>query len=289
MTCSRRTTTRRAAVALGGLLAVCALAAPTASATHSGVPNDGMDPALYATELPEGVVEHGVIDFRISGAPSALHTRTAYWASSTRWRSVTTDVPTGLLMNEAFGTERQTTWFTLRRPATPPPGAKPSDGPFWTDEPPSVRTSQIRSTPPFAGHAAGYNRKLVENGTLVPAGPATVAGVAGTRYVGSPTPPPPAPGAKSLLDVPGASMEMVLETGTFAPLVRQYAVERNGSWGRFVQREELVLRERSTDDAGLNARLSPAAYARATRAWNAKVRTAKAKAKARTPRTPRRG
>jgi hypothetical protein len=242
------------AAALAGLAA--APAAPAAQRT--------IDPALYETELPAGVVEHGVVAFTIKGSPSVVDSRTEYWATNQRWRSRTTDAKTGRLVSEGVGTETSTTYFYARSPRGIP----------------NVMSVDHRSTPPLAGWTAAYNRKLVQRGVLAPVSPATVAGLQGTLYAVPQERKSSDPGAgedKWTTDDTSAKTEIVLEDGSFWPLVRQTSSD-NGRYGTFVQREELLSRERTQATEQLVAQFSHAARQRRVKAWNAKVRAAKARA-----------
>lgn len=247
-----------AAAALGGL------AAPAGADAQRT-----LDPAIYDTELPAGVVEHGVVAFTITGSPSPMDTRTEYWATKDRWRSRTTDAKSGDLVREAIGTETSTTYFSIR-----------SRGGV-----PRVTTIPHRSTPPLAGWTAAYNRKLVARGVLQPVSPITVAGIQGTLYAvpqERKSTDPDAGEDRWVSDTTSAKTEIALEDGTGWPLVRQTSQENNGRYGTFVQREELLSRERTPATERVVAQFSRAAKDRRVRAWNAKVRAAKVRRASRT-------
>jgi hypothetical protein len=234
-----------AAILPAAVLAAAVLAAPAGAASR------GLDPALYALELPAGVVEHGMVVCSITGSSRPSHTRVEYWADNSRWRSVTRDAASGAVLRQAFGTEKSTTYYEL--------GSHPR-----------VYSIPFRSVPPLAGWAPGYNRRLVSKGLLSPVAPVTIAGIAGTLYAVPSDRKSTEPGDdRWTTDDTSADTQIALETGTFAPLVRQTSMA-NGRYGTFVQREELVSRERLTGAAV--AKVSRSTASRTIRAWRSKVR-----------------
>ncbi len=105
--------------------------------------------------------------------------------------------------------------------------------------------------------APGYNRGLVSRGLLSPVSPVTVAGIAGTLYTVPGDRKSTAPGDdKWTTDDTSADTQIALENGTFAPLMRQTSTAN----GRYVQREELLSRERLSGSAAASAKLSRAAH-----------------------------
>jgi len=237
----------RVAAAVGAVLAAAVVAAPAGAASR------GLPPSLYALELPAGVVEHGVVDMSTTGNPRAYHVRVEYWADNSRWRSVTRDATTGAVQRQAVGTDTRTTYYEV--------GSHPR-----------VYVVPFRSVPPLAGWAPGYNRELVQKGLLSPVSPVTIAGLAGTLYTVPNDRKSTEPGDdRWTTDDTSADTQIALEDGTFAPLVRQTSMP-NGKYGTFVQREELVSRERLTGQAAASAKLSRAAASRTIKAWRSKVR-----------------
>ena len=237
----------RVAAVVGAVLATAAVAAPAGAAPRTP------DPSLYALELPAGVVEHGVVDFSTTGNPRPVHTRVEYWADNSRWRSVTRDAASGAVLRQAYGTETDTTYYE-------------------TSGSPRVYRIAFRSVPPLAGWAPGYNRGLVSRGLLSPVSPVTVAGIAGTLYTVPGDRKSTEPGSgKWTTDDTSADTQIALENDTYAPLVRQTS-SANGQYGTFVQREELVSRERLSGSASASAKLSRAAASRTVKAWRAKAR-----------------
>jgi hypothetical protein len=236
----------RVAAAVGGGLAAAGVAAPA----HAGpqVPD-----SLFTLELPAGVVEHGVVDVSTTGNPRPYHSRVEYWADNSSWRSVTRDAATGAVVRQAFSTPTRTTYYE-------------------TGGHPRVWTFPARSVPPLAGWAPGYNRQLVQRGLLSPVSPVTIAGIAGTLYaVPNDRKSTQQGDDKWTTDDTSADTQIALENGTFAPLVRQTSMA-NGQYGTFVQREELVSRERLSGTAAASAKLSRAAATRTVKAWRAKAR-----------------
>ena len=75
----------------------------------------------------------------------------------------------------------------------------------------------------------------------------------------------------------GLAFILVLQDGTYQPLLREIA-GHNGSFGTFVQREELVSRE-TTSTADADVQLTKLGFARTVTKWKAKVKAAKAAAK----------
>ncbi len=260
MTSTQSPPVHRRALALAcSAAALAGLAGPAGAQAQRTV-----DPAVFDTGLPAGVVEHGVVAFTIKGSPQPANTRTEYWATNQRWRSRTTDAKTGELLREAIGTEHSTTYFSVR----PPNGI------------PNVMTSPHRSTPPLAGWTAAYNRKLVERGVLRAASPITIAGLQGTLYTvpeERKSTDPDAGDDRWVTDDTSSKTEIALEDGTAWPLMRQTTAD-NGRYGTFVQREELLTRERNQATDQLVAQFSRAAKDRRVRAWKAKVRAAKVRA-----------
>jgi len=239
----------RVATVVGAALAAAVVAAPAGAAPR------GDDPSLYALELPAGVVEHGVVDFSITGSSSPTHTRVEYWADNSRWRSVTRDAASGAVVRQAFSTETQTAYYVTASPR--------------------VYVLPGRATPPLAGWAPGFNRGLVQRGLLSPVSPVTIAGIAGTLYTVPADRKSHDPGDDNwTTDDTSADTQIALENGTYAPLVRQTSTD-NGRYGRFVQREELVSRERLAGSAAAAAKLSRAAASRTVKAWRAKARAAR--------------
>lgn len=266
--------TNRTTTALLGVVLAAAVAAPASAAGPQ------IDPAIYDAEIPAGLVEHGVVDTTITGSPAPLDDRTEYWASGDRWRSITKDRSDGTLLREAWGDATRTTYFTHAR--RPQPGVRAPKGAPSPDSAPRLIELDRRATPPLAGWTAAYNRKLVQKGLLSPLAAVNVAGIAGTLYVvpqERKSTDPAQSGEQWVTDDTGSRTEIALEDGTFAPLVRQTSKENNGEYGTFVQREELVSRERSTDDAALRAKLSTATQAKALKAFKAKVKAFKARSK----------
>lgn len=250
-----------AASVLGAALALAAVAAPAAAA-------DPVERSLYQLELPAGVVEHGLVDVSTTGSPIPQHIRTEYWATNERWRSVTRDARSGGLIRETFVTENETTIYEARW--------SDRDGGPGIRKAPHIWRFRGRDVPPLAGWAPAYNRKLVQKGLLAPVAPVTVAGLTGTQYIvpqSRKTSDPSKRDTEWLTDDPAAKTEIALENGTFAPLVRQHSTD-NGTFGTFVQREELISRERVAGASGLKRRLSHAAKRRAVKAWGAKIRAA---------------
>jgi hypothetical protein len=257
-----RPTCRRAVCVLGAALSLT-VAAPAAA-------TEPPEPSLYQLELPEGVVEHGVVDLSITGSPAPQHTLTEYWATNERWRSVTRDARGGAVVRESFVTENETTIYSAA-------GFDYEGGPGMGTRGGHIVRFRGRDVPPLAGWAPAYNRKLVQDGLLAPVAPVTVAGLTGTLYVvpqSRKTTDPSEDDAGWLTDDPDAKTEIALEDGTFAPLVRQTTAD-NGRYGTFVQREELVSRERVAGAGGLMRRLSHEAKRRAVKVWRAKVRAAR--------------
>jgi hypothetical protein len=235
----------RVAAAVGAVLAAAALAVPASAAPR--IPD-----SLFALELPAGVVEHGVVDVSTTGNPRAYHSRVEYWADNSSWRSITRDAASGAVVRQAVSTANRTTYYDVAEHR--------------------VFTYPSRSVPPLAGWAPGYNRELVSKGLLSPVSPVTVAGIAGTLYAVPNDRKSTEPGDdKWTTDDTSADTQIALENGTFAPLVRQTSMP-NGQYGTFVQREELVSRERLSGSAATSAKLSRAATTRTVKAWRSKAK-----------------
>jgi hypothetical protein len=237
----------RVAALVGAVLAATVPAAPAGAASR------GLGSSLYALELPAGVVEHGVVDFSITGSSRPSHTRVEYWADNSRWRSVTRDASSATVLRQAFGTGTSTAYYEM--------GSRPH-----------VYAIPFRSPPPLAGWAPGYNRQLVAKGLLSPVSPVAIAGIGGTLYaVPNDRKSTEHGDDKWTTDNTSADTQIALENGTYAPLVRQTSMA-NGKYGTFVQREELVSRERLTGEAAAAAKLSRAAASRTIKAWRSKAR-----------------
>src|SRR4051812_889202 len=243
-----------------------AVAATAALALPAGASASGtIDPAVYDSGVPANTVEHGVVDFSITGSPRPQHTKTEYWATSTRWRSVTTDASSGVRLREAYGDEKSSHYFNL------------------AGDDPRVMDIHAPSPPPLAGWTPAYNKKLVDRGLLQAVGPVTIAGIQGTDYLvpdDRKSSDPSAGDDKWKTDDTSAKTEIALEDGTYAPLVRQ-TTTANGSYGTFRQREELTFRERVPATPETTSNLTRSALTRTARAWSAKVRAAKKAKKAR--------
>jgi hypothetical protein len=242
---------RRLAPTIGAVAAVAALAAPSlASASQQ------LDPAIYETGVPAGVVEHGVVALDITGTPKPQHSKTEYWATSTSWRSITRDA-SGAITSRALSTPSGSAFLST------------------TGDKYSYRAS-IPSPPPFAGWSAAYNKKLVERGTLQASGAETVAGIEGTRYVvpdSKKSTDPNAAAGSWVTDDTTSETTLVLENGTFAPLVRETTHPNNGQYGTFDQRESLVSRDREplTAANASAARVTKGALSRLGASWKAKA------------------
>ena len=227
-----------------------------------------------ATSSPSwiGYPTFPVVGVTITGSPAPIDDTTEYWATNTRWRSITKDTSDGTLLREAWGDESGTTYFTHQR--RPQPGLKVPKGAPRPEDMPKLIVTKGRSTPPLAGWTPAYNRKLVAKGLLSPLSPVTIAGLSGTLYVvpqEQKSTDPGATGEKWVTDDTGSRTEIALENDTFAPLARQTSKEHNGEYGTFVQREELVSRERTADASTLRAKLSSAAKQRKIKAFKAKI------------------
>jgi hypothetical protein len=256
----------RLPLGIAAALAALALGTPAAGAA-------GIDPAVYDSGVPAGKVEHGTIAFTISGSRDPQNRRIEYWVSGDRWRDQTTDATTGELIAGRVHDAGGTTWMQY----------KPINGD------PKVVHFKGNDSVPGAGFPAPFNRKLVETGvlegpddkplmvTLQPIGPRTIAGIAGTAYEQLTN------GQPGLSVTEGDAAKdshsiLVLQDGTYQPLLRETSLANNGSYGTFVQREELLSRETtSTADAGVQ--LTKLGFARTVTKWKAKVKAAKAAAK----------
>lgn len=246
---TRPTSSRLAAVAAVALAGLAAGASPALAERT-------VDPVVYETGVPAGVVEHGVVDFSITGSPVLQHTVTEYWASQDRWRSRVTDGK-GKLLRETFSTKASTTTYSARTG--------------------KVTTHEGPETPPLAGWTAGYNRKLVERGTVVQTGTRTVAGIPGLVFEvpgERKTTDPDAGEGAWVTDNTDSATTLVLEAGTFAPLVRRTQAP-NGEFGLFVQEERLTERDRTAATATSLARLTAKAKAKAVKRWKAKAAAAR--------------
>lgn len=250
----------RLPLGIAAALATVALNVPAAGAA-------GIDPAVYDQGVLPGQVEHGVYTLTISGSPAPLSRRTEYWISADRWREQTTDTKTGELIGGRLHDAGGTTWLQY----------KPINGD------PKVVHFKGNDSVPGPGFPAAYNRKLVETGvtqgpeskpiavTLQPIGPRTIAGFTGTFYEQLSN------GKPGLGEIPGSRSTLVLEDGTYRPLLRE-TTGPNGEYGTFDQREELVSRETlSAEQSG--TQLTKLGFARTVTKWKAKVKAAKAAAK----------
>ena len=253
---------RRTATASAALAAATAALLPAAA-----MAGREPDPSINETGIPADVVEHGVVDFRISGSPTPMHRTIEYWASGDRWRSVTSDAKTDVVLGEAYGDADATHFVNLRMPNTDP---RIVDLPF----------AQL---PPMAGWGAPYNKTLLDAGLLRAVGPRTVAGVHGTEYVvprEKQTSDPDAGDDMWRTDEPNSKTVLVLENGTLAPLVRETSLAESdaragGGFGTFVQREALTFRTRQPRSERTFAPLSRQVLRHVKRAWPAKVRAAR--------------
>jgi hypothetical protein len=253
-------------------LAVLAAGAVALGVLTSGVAEAaGIDPAVYDPGIPAGQVEHGKYTFEISGSAGNDQKRVIeYWLSATRWKSQTRDARSGELENAAVHDEHGTTWISYH-----PTG----------DQPPVIHFSGNDSIP-GPGYPAPFNTKLLttgvemgpdshrENVTLQPVGPEAVAGLQGTRFE-------VLTGGRAGVDGgagDGSHSYITLENGTNKPLVRETTAP-NGTYGTFDQKETLVSRETATSGA-VAAHVSRVGIKRAISTWKAKVKAAKAAAKA---------
>ena len=71
---------------------------------------------------------------------------------------------------------------------------------------------------------------------------------------------------------------LVLQDGTYQPLLRETTLANNGPYGTFDQREELLSRE-TTSSAEADVQLTNLGFKRTVTKWKAKVKAAKAAAK----------
>jgi hypothetical protein len=245
-------------------LAALAVGAPAAGAA-------GLDPAIYDGGVLPGQVEHGVYSYTITGSRTPQNRRIEYWIGADRWRQQTTEAKTGELISGALHDAGGTTWLQY----------KPINGD------PKVLHFNGNDSVPGPGYPAAYNRKMVEAGvlegsendplkiTLQPIGPQTIAGFAGTAYEQLTNGQPGLSGGPDGAAAAGSHSILVLQNGTYQPLVRETSLATNGSLGRFVQREELLSRETtSTDEA--DVQLTKRGFARTVSKWKAKVKAAKA-------------
>ncbi|WP_272473293.1 hypothetical protein [Baekduia alba] len=255
MTITSPSLRRRGLALLGASGAVAALALPALA----GAAPAALDPALTDTGIPAGVLEHGVVAFDLTGVPKPSHGTTEYWATSSSWRSVSRDA-SGALSAQGVSSPSGSVVFNAKERIS-----------FRSDGP---------STPPFAGWSPAYNKKLVAGGLLQPIGPQTVAGIAGTKYTvpdGKKSNDPSTGADHWVTDNTAAQTTIVLEDGTYAPLVRE-STSDNGSYGTFDQRETLQSREHTplTSATATAARVSKPALAKLLTRWE---RQSKASAK----------
>jgi hypothetical protein len=244
------------------LLGVALLAAAPAAGAA------GLDPSIYDPGVPYGSVEHGVLSYKITGsAGTPMDRRIEYWNTADRWREQVTDARTGELIAGRLHDPGGTTWLQY----------KPINGD------PKVLHFHGNDSVPGPGYPAPYNRKLAETGilggsdddpimsTLQPIGPRTIAGFAGTAYEQLSN---GLPGLRqSGMDpTPGSHAIVVLQNGTFQPLLREFSGP-NGRFGTFVQREVLLSRE-MTPAAQASVKLTKAGFAKTAAAWKAKVKAA---------------
>jgi hypothetical protein len=223
---------------LAATLAALALGAtPAAAQTDQQVDQD-----VFKNGVPAGQVEHGKVRFTITGSPTPTSEVTEYWATDDAWRSRT--MRDGEVVREALSTPRQTVYLSLRKDGTH-----------------RLTRHSGPATAPLAGWTAAYNRKLVERGTIRAIGTRTVAGLAGVLYE---------QGASWKSDNAGSRTTIVLEEGTFAPLLRRTTSD-NGRFGTFRQTEELLTRERVAETPASIGRLSAKARAATLRAWRARA------------------
>jgi hypothetical protein len=254
----------RRPLGIAAALAALAVGAPAASAA-------GLDPAIYDAGVIPGQVEHGVYSFTITGSRNPQSRRIEYWIGADRWRQQTTDAKTGELIAGALHDAGGTTWLQY----------KPINGD------PKVFHYNGNDSVPGPGFPAPYNRKMVETGvlegpedrplkvTLQPIGPRTVAGFAGTAYEQLTNGQPGLSGGPDDAVAANSHSILVLQNGTYQPLVRETSLADNGSLGTFVQREELLSRE-TTSTAKADVQLTKSAFARTVTKWKAKVKAAKA-------------
>jgi hypothetical protein len=247
---------------LGIVAAAAALCVGAPAATAGDI-----DQAVYDTGVLPGQVEHGVYSFTITGSSSATNRRIEYWLSADRWRQQTTDANTGELIGGALHDAGGTTWLQY----------KPINGD------PKVFHYNGNDSVPGPGFPAVYNRKLVEVGvkdavTLRPIGPRTIAGIQGTAYEQLSTRQPGSAGGPEGTEEPESHSIVVLQNGTYKPLMRETTLANNGSLGPFAQREVLISRE-TTSSADAGGQLTKRGFARTITKWKAKVKAAKAAAK----------
>jgi hypothetical protein len=257
------------------LLAVTAAVAALAVAAPAGAGAAGLDPAVYDPGVPAGQVEHGVVAFTITGSPQPENRRIEYWVTAGRWREQTTDAKTGELISGRVHDADGTTWLQY----------KPVSGD------PKVVHFNGNDSVPGAGYPAPFNTKLATTGvtegpdsapmlvTLQPLGPQTIAGFTGTKYEVLQD------GQTGLREGPGGTQDashsyVVLQDGTYQPLLRETVLPNNGSYGTFDQRELLLSRETLPEGStSVSAHMSKAAFTKTIKGWKAKVKAAKAKAK----------
>lgn len=255
----------RLPLGIAAALAALAVGAPGASAAD-------IDPAIYESGVPAGKVEHGVVAFTITGSRNPQNRRIEYWVSGDRWRDQVTDLNTGELIGARVHDAGGTTWLQY----------KPINGD------PKVVHFKGNDSVPGAGFPAPFNRKLVETGvlegsdehpqkvTLQPIGPRTIAGFAGTVYEQLTNGLPGLSGGPDGAATEGSHSILVLQNGTYQPLLRETSLPNNGSFGTFIQREELLSRE-TTSSGPAVARMTKSAFARSVVKWKATVKSAKKK------------
>ena len=252
----------RLSLGIAAALAALAVSTPAASA-------GGIDPAIYDGGVLPGQVEHGVYSFTITGSPSAQNQRIEYWIGADRWRQQTTDAKTGELIGGALHDAGGTTWLQYKR----------------VNGDPKVFHYNGNDSVPGPGFPAAYNRKLVETGvlegpddnpikvTLQPIGPQTIAGIAGTAYEQLTNGQPGLSGGPNGPVVRESHSIVVLQNGSYKPLLRETSLTNNDSYGTFVQREVLISRE-TTSAAKASVQLTKRGFARTIIKWKAKVKAA---------------
>ncbi|WP_445152117.1 hypothetical protein [Baekduia sp. Peel2402] len=251
------------------LLRGVALASATvlAAAGASSTSAVGLDPSIYDTGVPFGSVEHGVLSYTITGTRDPMNRRIEYWNTADRYREQVTDARTGELIAGRLHDASGTTWLQY----------KPINGD------PKVLHFKGNDSVPGPGYPAPYNRKLATTGvpagsdadpinqTLQPIGPRTIAGFAGTAYEQLSNGVPGLHGGEAGT-VPGSHAILVLQDGTYQPLMREFSAP-NGAHGSFVQREILLSRQ-TTPAAQASVKLTKASFAKTTAVWRAKVKAA---------------
>jgi hypothetical protein len=228
------TTSLRTAAALAAA-AFALLAAPAAA--------ERIDPSVYESDVPAGMVEHGVIAFTITGTAAEYERdkRIEYWATRERVRTRTTDARTGRLLSESFSTRSETVISSGGR-TTRLPGPETEPRPGWS---------------------SAYTARLIERGALSPAGEREVAGLPGLVYASRPE-----GGWRS--DSAESRTELVVERGTGIALSR-ITTQPNGAYGTFRQAEVLLHRDLQPASATSLRRFSAASKRRAVRTWTARA------------------